>query len=184
MNGVQGSGQRAPLRDRKLSGLRNRLLQVLSLYAPGGDSVRASLHRRRGVHVGDDTFIGMNTIIETAFPGLVSIGSRVDVGMRVTIIAHQVGEPDPGGVTIEDDAFIGPCSLILPNVTIGAGAVVAAGSVVTRSVPPLTLVRGNPATPVARCAMPLARSISLREFYRQLRPIKNGAAHPQPARKR
>ena len=161
------------MRDRPLSGLRNRLLQVLALYAPGGDSVRARLHRWRGVQVGEGAFIGTNTIIETSFPQLVSIGRRVDVGMRVTIIAHQVGEADRKGVEIGDDAFIGPCSLILPNVTIGAGAVVSAGSVVTRSVPPLTMVQGNPAKPVARCEVPLTRDVSLRDFYRQLRPIRS-----------
>lgn len=161
------------MRDRPLSGLRNRLLQILALYAPGGDSVRAQLHRWRGVSVGEGAFIGTNTIIETSFPQLVSIGRRVDVGMRVTIIAHQVGEADRKGVKIGDDAFIGPCSLILPNVTIGAGAVVSAGSVVTRSVPPLTMVQGNPAKPVARCEVPLTRDVSLRDFYRQLRPIRS-----------
>ena len=169
-----GMPRRAPaseLRDRPLAGLRNRLLQALALYAPGGDSVRARLHRWRGVRVGNGAFIGTDTIIETAYPQLVSIGDRVDVGMRVTIIAHQVGESHRTGVTIGDDAFIGPCSLILPNVTIGAGAVVSAGSVVTRSVPPLTMVQGNPARPVARCAMPLTRDVSLRDFYKKLRPI-------------
>jgi len=48
-------------------------------------------------------------------------------------------------VTIEDDVWIGLKSSILKGVTIGRGAVVAAGSVVTRNVPPFTLVAGNPA---------------------------------------
>jgi acetyltransferase-like isoleucine patch superfamily enzyme len=74
-------------------------------------------------------------------------------------------------VRIEDDVFIGPGAIILPNVTIGHGAVVHAGSVVTRSVPPLTMVRGNPAEPVARCGVPLGRSTPLRQFYRQLQPL-------------
>ena len=48
-------------------------------------------------------------------------------------------------VIIEDDVWIGLKSTILKGVTIGRGAVVAAGSVVTKDVPPFTLVAGNPA---------------------------------------
>ena len=164
-----------PLRDRPLPGLRNRLLQVMALYVPGATSTRPRLHRLRGVRIDEDVFIGTDTIIETSFPQLVSIDRGADIGMRVTIIAHQPGEPDRRGVRIEEQAFIGPGSIILPNVTIGAGAVVNAGSVVTRSVPPLTMVQGNPAAPVARCGVPLTRDLPLRDFYRRLRPIKRAA---------
>jgi acetyltransferase-like isoleucine patch superfamily enzyme len=75
-------------------------------------------------------------------------------------------------VRIEDDAFIGPAVVILPDVTIGAGAVVTAGSVVSRSVPPLTMVQGNPAKPVARSSIPLGLHTPLHEYYRQLKPIR------------
>lgn len=159
--------------DRPLSGLRNRLFQALALVVPGAESLRPLLHRWRGVTIGEGTFIGMSTIIETSYPQLVSIGKGVDVGMRVTIIAHQLGEADRNGVHIDDEAFIGPGSIILPNVTVGAGAVVNAGSVVTRSVPALTMVQGNPAKAVARCARPLTRDVPLREFYKGLRPIRD-----------
>ena len=50
-----------------------------------------------------------------------------------------------GKVVIEDWAYIGAYSQIMPGVTIGEGALVAAGSVVTKSVPPHTVVGGNPA---------------------------------------
>ena len=50
-----------------------------------------------------------------------------------------------GKIVIEDWAYIGSQSLIMPGVTIGEGALVAAGSVVTKSVPPRTVVGGNPA---------------------------------------
>ena len=48
-------------------------------------------------------------------------------------------------VVIEDDAWIGFKSSVLKGVTIGRGAIIAAGSVVTKDVPPFTLVAGNPA---------------------------------------
>ena len=50
-----------------------------------------------------------------------------------------------GKVVIEDWAYIGSQSVIMPGVTVGEGAIVAAGSVVTKSVPPYTVVGGNPA---------------------------------------
>jgi maltose O-acetyltransferase len=51
----------------------------------------------------------------------------------------------PKPVKIEDDVWIGGNATIVPGVTIGEEAVVAAGSVVTKDVPPKTLVGGNPA---------------------------------------
>jgi len=51
----------------------------------------------------------------------------------------------PRSVRIEDDVFVGTQALILKGVTIGRGAVVGAGSVVTKDVPPFTIVGGNPA---------------------------------------
>ncbi len=120
------------------------------------------------------SFIGTSVILETAYPQLIEIGARVDVGMRTTIIAHQHGEradESERTVRIEDDVFIGPGCIILPHVTIGHGAVITAGSVVSTSVPPLTMARGNPAEVVASCRVPLGRSTPLREFYRGLRPV-------------
>jgi acetyltransferase-like isoleucine patch superfamily enzyme len=158
-----------------LPGARRRLLALIALYAPGGPTTRVRLHRLRGVRIGADSFIGTAVILETAFPQLIAIGNRVDVGMRTTIIAHQHGEradESKPSVQIEDDVFIGPGSIILPHVNIGHGAVVTAGSVVSTSVPPLTMVRGNPAQPVARCRVPLGRSTPLREFYRGLKPLQ------------
>lgn len=157
------------------AGARRRLLALIALYGPGAETTRVRLHRMRGVKIGAGCFIGTDVIIETAFPHLVEIGDRVDLGMRTTIVAHQQGEvadEDEPSVRIEDDVFIGPGSILLPHVTVGKGAVVTAGSVVTTSVPPLTMVRGNPAEAVARCGVPLGRSTPLREFYRQLRPIR------------
>jgi acetyltransferase-like isoleucine patch superfamily enzyme len=76
-------------------------------------------------------------------------------------------------VRIEDDVYLGPGVIVLPNVMIGRGAVVSAGSVVTRSVPPRTLVQGNPAKPVARCGASLGGGVSYEQFLRQLTPNKD-----------
>jgi acetyltransferase-like isoleucine patch superfamily enzyme len=166
-----------PIRDTPLTGLRNRLLQILALYAPGYKTVRVRLHRWRGVAIGRNTSIGLSVIIETAYPSLVAIGNNVTIGMRSVIIAHfrdltahtrATGRPT---VRIEDDVYVGPGVIVLPNVTIGQGAVVSAGSVVSSSVPPRTLVRGNPARPIARCGVSLGGDVSYEEFLRHLTPL-------------
>jgi acetyltransferase-like isoleucine patch superfamily enzyme len=137
------------------------------------------LHRARGVHVGNDVFIGQDVILETAYPHLVTIEDRAAISVRVTVVAHM---RELEGVKIERDVFVGPGVIILPNVTIGHGAVVTAGSVVTRSVPPMTVVQGNPAVPVATCGIPLTPHTTMKEFSRQLKPfLRHASASEQNA---
>ncbi len=161
-----------------LIGLKNRLLQVLALYAPGATGLRVWLHRGRGVRIGHETFIGTAAILETSYPWLISIGDRVNVGVRTVIIAHfrhsreQIyGNPKPS-VVIEDDVYVGPGAIILANVTIGHGAVICAGTVVTRNVPAGIMVRGNPAEPIAECGIPMLSGTDPKEFYWKLKPIR------------
>ncbi len=161
------------------SALMNRTLQGLARYGPGATSLRVRLHRWRGVRIGTGVHIGTDVLIETAYPRWVSIGNDVSIGIRTTIIAHLHGlaprrdEHDRYvSVRIEDDVNIGAGVIILPNVTIGHGAVVTAGSVVTRSVAPLTMVQGNPAQPIAKCGIPLSWDTTLKEFFSKLRPIR------------
>jgi len=163
------------LDDGILTGLKNRILQGLARSVPGGTTLRVWLHRARGVQIGQRAFIGTDTIIETSNPRLVWIGDDVSISMRVTIIAHFL---DVKKVRIEDEVFIGPGAMVLPGVTIGRGAVVTAGSVVTSSVPPMTMVQGNPAVPVARCGVPLTEKTKLAEFYLKLTPIPRRSGEP------
>jgi acetyltransferase-like isoleucine patch superfamily enzyme len=74
-------------------------------------------------------------------------------------------------VKIGKQAFVGPGVIILPDVQIGEGAVVTAGSVVTSSVPAMTVVQGNPAVPIARCGVPLRPDTPVKEFSMRLKPI-------------
>ena len=104
------------------------------------------------VMIGNHTRIGLhNTII-----GPVEIGSHVNLaqGITVTALNHNFDDNqkriDEQGVstipvTIEDDVWIGANAVILPGVTIGNHCVVAAGAVVTKDVPPHSLVAGVPA---------------------------------------
>ena len=104
------------------------------------------------VMIGNHTRIGLhNTII-----GPVEIGSHVNLaqGITVTALNHNFDDTqkriDEQGVstnpvTIEDDVWVGANAVILPGVTIGNHCVVAAGAVVTKDVPPHSLVAGVPA---------------------------------------
>ena len=104
------------------------------------------------VVIGDHTRIGLhNTII-----GPVEIGNNVNLaqGITVTALNHNFSDTnkriDEQGVstnpvTIEDDVWVGANAVILPGVTIGERCVVAAGAIVTKDVPPHSLVAGVPA---------------------------------------
>lgn len=102
--------------------------------------------------------IGRNCLINTrnwpTEPYLITIGDNVQITNGVSIHCHGGGQairaqhPDFdvfGKVVIADWVYIGAFSQIMPGVTIGEGALVAAGSVVTKSVAPHTVVGGNPA---------------------------------------
>ncbi len=104
------------------------------------------------ITVGSTVFIGH----ECAFTGhaAIDIADQVMIAHKVNLITagHPV-EPDErrayltaAPITIETNVWIGAAATVLPGVTIGAGSVVAAGAVVTRDVPPATLVAGVPAT--------------------------------------
>lgn len=93
-------------------------------------------------------------LIDSLYPELVEIEDDVFLTDGVTVVAHMTPTPYLrrympearfGEVKIKRGAYIGVHSIILPGVTIGEGAIVGAGSVVTKDVPPLTVVAGNPA---------------------------------------
>lgn len=102
------------------------------------------------LEVGNNVFINYGTSIVAA--SHVRIGNDCLIGTHVMIMDcdfHDVEDKgwDTGGrpVLIEDGVWLGNRSIILKGVTIGRGAVVAAGAVVTRDVPARTVVAGNPA---------------------------------------
>jgi acetyltransferase-like isoleucine patch superfamily enzyme len=88
--------------------------------------------------------------------GSITIGDNVAISTETCILTadHDPRDDDFGGrarsVQIEDYVFIGTRAMILPGVTLGRGAVVAAGAVVTRSVAPYAIVAGIPAREIGR----------------------------------
>ena len=163
------------MKEGLLRGFANRLFQHLARILPGAQTLRVALHRARGVKIGNGVWIGYDVILDTSRPFLITLEDGCSLSMRVTIVAHFRGAT---GVKIERDAFIGPGAVILPNVVVGHGAVVTAGSVVSRSVAPMTVVQGNPAVPVAKCGIPLGPDITLKEFSRRLLPLRKSSPAP------
>lgn len=107
-----------------------------------------------GLSIGERCFVGDEVLIDLY--DKVELEESVTIAQRVTILTHMnVGYKDhplqkyfPAHslpVTLKKGCVIGACSTILPGVIIGAQSLVAAGSVVTKNVPPDTLVAGVPA---------------------------------------
>ncbi|MEZ9753822.1 acyltransferase [Vibrio cyclitrophicus] len=104
--------------------------------------------------VGDDVDFALDVLVTTK--GGVEIGNRVLIGYRTQILSTNhnipsVNKPIFGAghsynkVIIEDDVWIGSNCIILPGVHIGEGAVIGAGSVVTKDIKAFSICGGNPA---------------------------------------
>lgn len=110
---------------------------------------KARFYDPRNISIGEDTIIGEGIVLDGR--SKLTIGNHVDIASEVMVYNSQhdiedenfIAEDKP--VVIEDYCFIGPRSIILPGVTIGKGAVVAAGAVVTKDIPPYAVVGGVPA---------------------------------------
>jgi len=156
------------MKESAVRGFVNRVLQQLARTLPGAQSIRVALHRARGVKIGKNVWIGYDVVLDTSQPFNITLEDGCVISMRTTVLAHF---RESKGVRIERDVFVGAGALILPNVVIGQGAVVAAGSVVTRSVPAGVMVQGNPAVAMAKCGIPLGPKTTLKEFTRHLQPL-------------
>lgn len=149
-------------------------LGKIAMVCPGGANGRPRLQRWRGVRIGSGVWLGLYVSIDELHPEALTIGNNCTIGMRTTILTHFYWGPaqavSNGTVVIEDDVFIGPHCVILPNVRIGEGAVVQAGTVVTQNVPPRTLWGTAAAGPLASVTVPLTGAHGYPGFLRGLKP--------------
>lgn len=99
-----------------------------------------------GMKVGKNTSVALMVMMDVFFPEKIRIGENTIIGYNSTILTHEylIKEYRLGEVHIGSHVMIGANTTILPGVTIGDHAVVAAGSVVHQDVPPRTMVGGNP----------------------------------------
>jgi acetyltransferase-like isoleucine patch superfamily enzyme len=111
-------------------------------------------NRRLRTRIGARSVINRGCCIDVR-TGL-TIGDDVSISPEVAILTtqHDLNDPEFAllgkRVVIEDHVWIGMRAMVLPGVTIGRGAVIAAGAVVTKDVAPLDIVAGVPARPVGR----------------------------------
>lgn len=135
----------------------SKMLQpIASTRFPVGSKFRACLERIRGVKVGNHVFLGGGCVLDRAKPHLITIEDYVSLAGNVMILTHSnPTEPlreilgDEGTkiapVHIKRGAWVSVNCVVLPGVTIGENAIVAAGAVVTKDVAPETIVGGVPA---------------------------------------
>lgn len=130
-----------------------RLLYCKILGAEIGRGSRYDLHcylrELEKLKIGNYSHINRGCLIDAR--GGVTIGNSVSISFKVNIISgghdpqSQTFENKRGHIVIDDYVWVGANATILKNVHIGEGAVVAAGAVVTKDVPPYTIVGGVPA---------------------------------------
>jgi maltose O-acetyltransferase len=111
----------------------------------------------RAVRLGNRVMINRDVYIDSYAP--VTIGDDVSIGFRVLLItathvlgpaSKRAGETKGWPIVVQDGCWIAAGAIIGPGVTIGSGSVVSAGAVVMRSMPPNSLIAGNPARVIGR----------------------------------
>jgi len=106
--------------------------------------------RAMGIKIGSNCFISLGAKFD-ATRGSIAVGDGCVITHGCVLVAHdptvrkrypdQFGE---GTITLEDHVYVGVSSVILRNVTIGHHAIIGAGTVITKDVPPYAIVVGNP----------------------------------------
>ncbi|PLS06981.1 acyltransferase [Neobacillus cucumis] len=99
-----------------------------------------------GLKVGEQTSFALMVMLDVMFPEKISVGRNTVIGYNTTILAHEylIKEYRLGHVEIGSEVMIGANSTILPGITIGDGAIISAGTLVHKDVPPGCFVGGNP----------------------------------------
>ena len=140
---------------------QRRAERILARCASVGRSVRlrmpVAVYHPENITFGDHVDVGEFVILRGA--GGLRIGSRVLIAAQATVttVGHPIELPrwgitDSAPIDVGDDVWIGANAIVLPGVTIGRGAIVAAGAVVTHDVEPFTIVAGVPAVAMGTAA--------------------------------
>lgn len=128
----------------------------LEPFAPR--KLRPILIRKMGCHVGKNTFFGDYVRMDTSYADMIYIGDYTHITSGCRLLCHQrdltgycVGDNAAelgyrtGEIHIGKGVMVGMETLIMPGVTIGDGAIIGAGSIVTKDIPAWTIATGRPA---------------------------------------
>ena len=136
--------------------IRNNIYRLAGVKIGAGSAIHtcARFYQPRNIQVGQGSIIGHRAFLDGRAPLI--IGNHCDLASEVMIYNSEhdltdlkmTAREEP--VLIGDYCFIGPRAIILPGVSIGKGAVVAAGAVVTKDVPEKTIVGGIPAKEIGK----------------------------------
>ena len=137
--------------------LRMKNYRRLGVKIGAGSTIFMStdMHEAENISIGEATVINQHCYLDGR--GGLKIGNNVNISSHVLLVAgshdvqngeHFAGYSEP--ITIEDYVWLCTRSTILAGVTVGRGAVVAAGAVVTKSVEPYTIVGGVPAVKIGQ----------------------------------
>ena len=120
--------------------------------------LRPFLIRRMGCHVGKNTFFGDYVRMDTSYADMIYIGDYAHVTSGCRLLCHQrnlkgycIGDNAAslgyrtGEIHIGKGVMVGMETIIMPGVTIGDGAIIGAGSIVTKDIPAWTIATGRPA---------------------------------------
>lgn len=108
---------------------------------------RIALYNRFwGMNIHPTVVLSSSAKLDTTFPRGIHIDEWTYVAFDAAILSHDMTRGVRAHTKIGRNCFIGARSIILPGITVGDGSIVAAGAVVTKDVPPKSIVAGNPAT--------------------------------------
>ena len=151
--------------------LRHLLLRpwLAHLGPQANVQMRCRFLNGRKVSLGPRCVVNFGTLLDGRHHAITT-GADVSIGPEAVILTlgHDPQAADfavsGGPVTIGDRAWIGYRAIILPGITVGEGAVVAAGAVVTKDVAPFTIVGGNPAKVIGQRTDDLAYRLDYRPW--------------------
>lgn len=139
------------------SNLPRKIIRWLAINHPD-NRTRKIFYRMTNITIGKGVMINNNFIVSDDYKGLLIIGDRVSIAPNVTVICSSAPNNSrlqlnsyvkekmikDSKVIIEQDVWIGTNVTILGEVTIGEGSIIGAGTVVTKDIPPFSIVKGVP----------------------------------------
>ena len=136
--------------------MRNTIYLLLAYSCPN-NKMRQWMHRRRGVHIGKNVYLGLFCILDNLYPEYIYIEDNASINAGTMILTHfnpmkryaSVFQARVAPVLIKEGAIVAVRSIISPGVCIGKNAVVSAGSSVEHDVADYTIVQGVPAKQLA-----------------------------------